>query len=170
MLFSMMIVLAVTSCLLELMIAARVPVWRRWSGSSPLFNLINSLFISFVMGLAFGAAGLVALGAGVISTLLSVPGYKYLYWNFDSPGAIAVGGNRFKHFKENFGVYWAKWSVALKDFFQLMYTIIKVLTFPIWFTRLIFIKASPYIAKFNRAVNLMGERIEARKRAAEGSL
>lgn len=170
MLFSMMIVLAVTSCLLELMIAARVPVWRRWSGASPLFNLVNSLFISFIMGLAFGAAGLVALGAGVISTILSVPGYKFLYWNYDSPGAIAVGGNRFKHFKENFNVYWAKWSVALKDFFQLIYTIIKVITFPIWFTRLILIKMSPYISKMNKAVNKMGERIEARKRAAEGSI
>lgn len=170
MLFSMMIVLAVTSCLLELMIAARVPVWRRWSGASPLFNLINSLFISFIMGVAFGAAGLVALGAGVISTILSVPGYKFLYWNYDSPGAKAVGGNRIKHFKENFGVYWAKWSVALKDFFQLIYTIIKVITFPIWFTRLILIKVSPYISKMNKAVNKMGERIEARKRAAEASL
>lgn len=170
MLFSMMIVLAVTSCLLELMIAARVPVWRRWSGASPLFNLINSLFISFIMGIAFGAAGLVALGSGVISTILSVPGYKFLYWNYDSPGARAVGGNRIKHFKENFGVYWAKWSVALKDFFQLIYTIIKVITFPIWFTRLILIKVSPYISKMNKAVNKMGERIEARKRAAEASL
>lgn len=166
----MMIVLAVTSCLLELMIAARVPVWRRWSGASPLFNLINSLFISFIMGIAFGAAGLVALGAGVISTILSVPGYKFLYWNYDSPGARAVGGNRIKHFKENFGVYWAKWSVALKDFFQLIYTIIKVITFPIWFTRLILIKVSPYISKMNKAVNKMGERIEARKKAAEASL
>ncbi len=170
MLFSMMIVLAVTSCLLELMIAARVPVWRRWSGASPLFNLINSLFISFIMGIAFGAAGLVALGAGVISTILSVPGYKFLYWNYDSPGARAVGGNRVKHFKENFGVYWAKWSVVLKDFFQLIYTIIKVITFPIWFTRLILIKVSPYISKMNKAVNKISERIEARKRAAEASL
>lgn len=170
MLFSMMIVLAVTSCLLELMIAARVPVWRRWSGASPLFNLINSLFISFIMGIAFGAAGLVALGAGVISTILSVPGYKFLYWNYDSPGAIAVGGNRFKHFQENFSVYWAKWSVALKDFFQLMYTIIKVITFPIWFTRLVFIKMSPYISKMNKGLNKIGERVEARKRAMETSI
>lgn len=170
MLFSMMMVLAVTSCLLELMIAARVPVWRRWSGSSPLFNLINSLFLSFVMGIAFGAAGLVALGAGVISTILSVPGYKFLKWNYDSPGAIAVGGNRWKHFKENFGVYWAKWSVALKDFFQLIYTIIKVITFPIWFTRLIILKIMPYVSKMNKAVERMGERVEARKRAAESRI
>jgi len=167
MLFSMMIILAVTSCLLELMIAARVPLWRRWSGASPLFNLLNSLFLSFIMGLAFGAAGLVALGAGVISTILSLPGYKFLYWNYDSPGAIAVGGNRWKHFKENFGVYWAKWSVALKDFFQLIYTIIKVITFPIWFTRLVILKAMPYVSKLNKAVERMSERVEARKRAVE---
>jgi len=165
MLFSMMIILAVTSCLLELMIAARVPVWRRWSGASPLFNLINSLFLSFLLGIAFGAAGLVALGAGVISTLMSVPGYKILKWNYDSPGAIAVGGNRWKHFRENFGSYWAKWSVAIKDFFQLIYAIIKVITFPIWFTRLVILKMMPYISKVNKAVERMGDRVEARKRA-----
>lgn len=166
MLFSMMIILAVTSCLLELMIAARVPVWRRWSGSSQLFNLVNSLFISFILGLAFGAMGLVALGAGIISTLMSVPGYKLLYWNYDSPGALALGGNRWKHFKENFGVYWAKWSIAIKDFFKVIYTIIKVITFPIWFSRLIFIKIRPYVIRFNSSVERMGERVEARKMAS----
>lgn len=164
MLFSMMIILAITSTLLELMIAARIPKWRKWSAASPLFNLLNSLFLSFVMGIAFGAAGLVALGAGVISTLLSVPGYKFLHWNFDTPEAAAVGGNRWKHFKNNFGTYWSKWSIALKDFFSLIYTIIKIITFPIWFTRLLFIKLSPYFKRMNAAVDAMGDRIEARKR------
>lgn len=168
MLFSMMIILAITSCLLELMIAARVPLWRRWSAKSPLFNLVNSLFISFVMGIAFGAAGLVALGAGVISTLLSVPGYKFLYWNYDSPVAIhRYDGNRFKHIKENFSDYSAKWIVAWKDFFKLVYTFIKIITFPIWFTRLVYVKLRPYISRMNSAVDAMGARIDARKRAME---
>jgi hypothetical protein len=167
MLFSMMIILAITSCLLELMIAARVPIWRRWSSASPLFNLINSLFISFVMGVAFGAAGLVALGAGIISTILSVPGYKFLHWNYDSPTALALGGNRYQHIKKNFNAYWAKWSVALKDFFQLVYIGFKVITFPLWFTRLVFIKVSPYVARLNKLLNKAVDRVEARRRAAE---
>jgi len=164
MLFSMMIVLAVTSCLLELMIAARVPAWRRWSGASPLFNLLNSLFISFIMGIAFGAAGLVALGAGIISTILSLPGYKFLKWNYDSPGAIAVGGNRYKHFTNNFSIYWAKWTVALKDLFKLIYTIIKIITFPIWVIRWIYNKVSPFLKRISDTVDRLGARTDARRR------
>jgi len=125
MLLSMMLILAVTSCALELMIAAKVPPWRRLSAKSPLFNLINSLFISFIMGLAFGASGLVALGAGVISTILSVPGYQFLYWNYDSPQAKALGGNIIKHNK-------SKWGSAISDLLKLIYKIIRIITFPIW--------------------------------------
>lgn len=125
MLLSMMLILAVTSCALELMIASKVPPWRRLSAKSPLFNLINSLFISFIMGLAFGASGLVALGAGVISTILSVPGYQFLYWNYDSPQAKASGGNIMKHNR-------SKWGSAISDLFKLIYKIIRIITFPIW--------------------------------------
>jgi hypothetical protein len=164
MLFSMMIILAITSTILELLLAARIPAWRKWSHASPLFNLINSLLLSFVMGIMFGAAGLVALGAGVISTLLSVPGYKVLHWNFDTPEAISVGGNRWKHIKENFNVYWTKWSVAIKDLLKLIYTIIKIITFPIWITRWIYLKLHPYMVRMNAAVDRMGARVDARKR------
>lgn len=149
MLFSMMLVLAVTSCLLELMIAAKVPIWRQLSGKYPLFNLLNSLFISFVMGIAFGAGGLVAMGSGVISTVLSVPGYKFLYWNYDTPEAKAHGGNQIKYYKANSKVYLDKWRIALSDLAKLTYNIIKFITFPIWFTRAVFVKVNPYIRNFN---------------------
>lgn len=125
MLLSMMLILAVTSTALELMIASKVPAWRRLSAKSPLFNLLNSLFISFIMGLAFGAAGLIAMGAGVISTILSVPGYQFLYWNYDSPQAQRNGGNIMKHQR-------AKWGSAISDLFKLIYKIIRIITFPIW--------------------------------------
>ena len=150
MLFSMMLVLAVTSCALELMIAAKVPIWRRWSAKYPLFNLLNSLFISFVMGIAFGAGGLVAMGSGVISTLLSVPGYHLLYWNYDSPSARARGGSQYRYYKANFTTSWSRWRVALSDLGKLTYNFIRFITFPIWFTRAVFVKVNPYIAKFNR--------------------
>jgi hypothetical protein len=149
MLFSMMLVLAVTSCALELMIAAKVPLWRQWSGKYPLFNLLNSLFISFVMGIAFGAGGLVAMGAGVLSTLLSVPGYKFLYWNYDTPEAKSKGGNQIAYYKANFHIHYAKWKVALSDLTKLTYNIIKFITIPIWVTRAIFVKVNPYIRRFN---------------------
>jgi hypothetical protein len=133
-----MIVLAITSTILELMIAARIPAWRRWSYNSKLFNLVNSLALSYLMGIAFGAAGLIAMGAGIISTLLSYPGYKFLYWMYDSPMAQKHGGNMFEYSKK-------KWMTAIKDLFKVIFTVIKVITFPLWVTRWIFQK----LAKLN---------------------
>ena len=130
MLLSMMLILAVTSTLLELMIASKVPAWRRLSAKSPLFNLLNSLVISFIMGIAFGAAGLVAMGAGVISTILSVPGYQFLYWNYDSPMAKKLGGNIMKNSRH-------KWTTAFSDLFRIIYKVIRVITFPIWGLRVL---------------------------------
>lgn len=144
MLLSMMLILAVTSTLLELMIAAKVPAWRRLSAKSPLFNLLNSLLISFIMGLAFGAAGLIAMGAGVISTVLSVPGYKFLYWNYDSQQAQRNGGNMTAHI-------YKKWIQALKDLAKIIYAIIRVITFPIWGTRIAIQKYNNFKTRFARA-------------------
>jgi hypothetical protein len=152
MLLSMMLILSVTSCALELMIAAKVPLWRRLSAKSPLFNLLNSLAISFAMGMAFGGNGLVAMGAGVISTILSVPGYQFLHWNYDTPTAKIQGGNRTVYYWKNFHTNWARWRVALADFGKLIYSIIRVITFPIWAMRYLLIKARPYIVKYNAYV------------------
>jgi len=149
MLLSMMIILAITSCLLELMIAAKVPIWRRLSGKYPLFNLLNSLVISFFMGIAFGAAGLIAMGAGVISTIMSVPGYKYLYWNYDTPEAHAQGGNRTKYYWNNFHVHWAKWRKVLGEFNQLMYAIFRFITFPVRIINKCYQVIRPLILKIN---------------------
>lgn len=137
MLLSMMLILAVTSTALELMIAAKVPPWRRLSAKSPLFNLVNSLFLSFLVGIAFGANGLIAMGAGVISTILSVPGYQFLYWNYDSPQAQRYGGNMIKHQRQ-------KWGTAISDLFKIIYKIIRIITFPLWGTRLILKKWYDY--------------------------
>lgn len=137
MLLSMMLILAVTSTLLELMIAAKIPAWRRLSAKSPLFNLLNSLFISFLTGLAFGAAGLIAMGAGVISTVLSVPGYQFLHWNYDSEMAKRNGGSMYKYTVN-------KWKTVISDFFKILYKILRVITFPIWATRSVLQKWNQY--------------------------
>ena len=145
MLLSMMLILAVTSAILELMIAAKVPAWRRLSGSNALFNLVNSLVLSWLVGLAFGAAGLIAMGAGVISTVLTVPGYKFLYWNYDSPQAQKVEGTMLEHSIK-------KWRIAIADFFKLLYKIIRFITAPIWMTRAALIKYNDFKARKATAV------------------
>lgn len=132
---SFVVLLAIMSTALELMIAAKIPIWRRLSHKSKLFNLINSLFLSYIMGMAFGATGLIAMTAGVLSTMLSVPGYSLLHWAYESPQAQSHGGNLFIHYK-------SKWKVAIADFVNLLYKIIKIITFPIWITRAISNKIS----------------------------
>jgi hypothetical protein len=144
MLLSMMLILAVTSTVLELMIAAKVPAWRKLSAKNPLFNLLNSLFLSFLVGIAFGASGLIAMGSGVISTVISVPGYKFLYWNYDSPMAQNHNGNMMAHIKK-------KWTQAFKDLAKVIYSVIRVITFPIWGTRLALQKYQAFKLKFSRS-------------------
>lgn len=130
--FTFVMMLAVMSTVLELMIAAKIPAWRRLSHKSKLFNLLNSLFLSYIMGIAFGAAGLIAMTAGVISTMLSVPGYALLNWAYESPQAKQHGGNMFVYYKK-------RWKTAITDLVHLIYKIIKIITFPIWGTRAVMI-------------------------------
>jgi hypothetical protein len=144
MLLSMMIILSLTSALLELMIAAKIPAWRRLSGRSPLFNLLNSLFISFITGVAFGASGLIAMGAGVISTVLTVPGYAFLKWAYDSPQAQKRGGNQIAYYSK-------RWKQALADLAQLTYKVIRCITFPIWATRAAIVKINTIKSKLSKA-------------------
>ena len=110
------------------MIASKIKWWRQKSYQSKLFNMLNSLFLSFLIGLAFSASGLIAMGAGVISTVLTVPGYQFLHWNYDSEQAQKHNGNMMQHMK-------SKWLQTIKDFFTLVYKILRIITFPIWGTR-----------------------------------
>lgn len=128
MLLTMMLILAITSTLIELLIASRVKWWRQKSHDNKLFNVLNSLLLSFLIGLAFSASGLIAMGAGVISTVFTIPGYQFLHWNYDSPMAQKHGGNMMLHLK-------SKWFQTIKDFFTLVYKILRIITFPIWGTR-----------------------------------
>lgn len=131
--FSFVIVLALASSAVELMLAAKIPAWRRSAKKYKLINLSFSILLSFLLGMMFGAVGLIAMSAAVISTIMSIPGYSLLYWAYDSPDALAKGGNKFKYYSD-------KWKQVLTDFVNLMYKIFRIITFPIWATRLVFQK------------------------------
>ena len=152
MLIQMTFMLALASFLVEMMFAAKVPLWRKNAHKFKWVNMTISLLLSFVLGLAFGAAGLITMGAAMLSTVMSIPGYAFLHWNHDSPEAIAQGGNRSLYYWKNFHTHWAKWRVALADFGTLIYNIIRIITFPIWAMRYVFIKVRPYIVKYNAYV------------------
>lgn len=147
--FMMMITLAFASFIVEMMFAAKIPVWRHNAYRIKWLNMLISIGLSFVLGTAFGAKGITAMGAAMLATVLSIPGYAFLHWNYDSPQAIACGGDQLSHVKKVSKQSYDKWSVALSDLFKLIYTFVRFLTFPIWFTRNAYIKLRPYIIKFN---------------------
>jgi len=139
--FMMMIMLAVSSTIVEMMFAANFATWRQYAHQYKWFNMTVSVFISFILGVAFGAGGLIALGAAMVSTVLSIPGYAFLHLNYDSDSARAVGGNLFQH-------HWSKWKVALVDLSKVIYKVIRLITAPIWITRNIVVKYKDLSSKY----------------------
>lgn len=149
--FTFAIILALASTAFELMLAAKIPAWRRLSHKSLLFNLGNSMVLSYLVGIMFGAAGLIAMTAGIFSTILTIPGYAFLHWCYDSDEAKARGGNQFAYYGTQLRTIRAKWSQTLSDFAELIYKIIRTLTWPIRFTRACTIKVNAIRAKFARS-------------------
>lgn len=148
--FTFAIILAVASTAFELMLAAKIPAWRRLSHKSLVFNLGNSMVLSWLTGLMFGAAGLIAMTAGIFSTIMSIPGYAFLHWCYDSDEAKARGGNQFAYYSTKIREVKAKWSQTIADFFELIYKIIRALTWPIRFTRTCTIKINAIRARLAR--------------------
>lgn len=142
--FTFALILAFASTCFELMLAAKIPPLRRLSHKNITFNLANSMVISWVVGIMFGAAGLIAMTAGILSTLMSIPGYHLLHWMYDSPQAQAHGGNQLQYQKQKMSAGFEKWKVALNDLGSLIYKIIKIITFPFWFLRYCVVKYSQY--------------------------
>ena len=125
MFLTMMIVLGLSSFIVEMMFAVNIPWWRQNAHRLKWFNMIVSITLSSILGFLFGAAGLVVMGAALFGTVLSIPGYAFLHWNYDSEQAARYGGNMLSHIR-------GKWVQAFKDLAKVIYTVIKVITFPVW--------------------------------------
>jgi len=138
--FSFVITLAIASAAVELIFASKFPVWRRVARQNKAVNLSISIALSFLLGIMFGAAGLIAMSAAIISTVLVIPGYALLEWAYDSPEAQAKGGNLIKYYSD-------KAKVVSKDTINLVYKILRILTFPIWAFRSILDKYRVYANK-----------------------
>lgn len=66
-----------SACVLfELILIGKSPKVRAVITKSPLFSLIFSLVLSWVIGLMFSAHGLIVLAAAVLSTVLTQPVYS----------------------------------------------------------------------------------------------
>ena len=132
MLLTMMIMLAIASTIAEMMFAAKIPAWRKNAHKLKWVNMLISIILSFVLGIAFGAAGIIALGAAMISTVLSIPGYAFLHWNYDSPQAIKGGAPVLDQYRNNISSQVERTKKLFVDLCKLFYFIGKVITFPFW--------------------------------------
>ena len=132
--------LAIASFAFEMLIASKIPVMRVLAKENVLINLTISLAISYAIGTMFGAIGLTAMTAAIISTLMSIPGYHILEWVYDTEEAHAEGGNRIQYKKEQVKKTTKKWSQTISDFFKIIFFLLKVVTFPLWIARLLVTK------------------------------
>ena len=142
--FALVIMLSICSALVELTFASKFPVWRKAAKRNKAINLTISIVISFVLGLAFGAAGLIAMSAAIISTVLVIPGYAFLEWAYDSPQAAQRGGNQLKYYSD-------KIKTVISDLTRLIYKILRIITFPIWGFRIIVEKYQSLKLRFTKS-------------------
>ena len=138
------IMLALASTIVEMSLAAKFPVWRRAAKKNKTVNMIVSILLSFALGIMFGAGGLIPMSAAMISTVLSIPGYAFLEWAYDSPQAAKRGGNQMEYYSK-------QWKQALADLAQLTYKVIRIITLPIWATRNAIIKINSIKSKYTKA-------------------
>ena len=141
--FSFMMMLAIASAVVELTFASKFPGWRRAAKRNKAVNLTISIALSALLGVLFGAAGLIVMSASIISTVMVIPGYSFLAWAYDSPQAQAKGGNLIQYYTD-------KWKQVLSDFAKLIYKILRIITFPIWATRLVYQKYKIYSANITK--------------------
>lgn len=127
--FAFVIVLSLASAAVELTFASKFPTWRKAAKRNKAINLTISIAISFVIGIMFGAAGLITMAAAIISTVIVIPGYAFLEWAYDSPQAATRGGNQIKYYSD-------KTKEVVSDTFKIIYKILRVITFPIWGSRI----------------------------------
>jgi hypothetical protein len=134
---SFVILLALMSTLFEGMIAAKIPLWRKIAYKSKLANLFMSILLSYILGVAFGAGGLIAMTAAILSTIMSIPVYTYLHWNYDSPQAKKLPE------KSQYAHQSKKWKQVGADTAKMTYGTLKVVTAPIWIPRGVYRKFKP---------------------------
>jgi len=134
-----MIVLGLSSFIVEMMLAVNIPWWRQNAHRLKWFNMIISIALSSVLGFLFGAAGLVVMGAALFGTVLSIPGYAFLNWNYDTEIAkTKYEGNRYKYAKKESKPKIVKAKELGSDLIKVGYVTGKVITAPLWISRKIY--------------------------------
>lgn len=127
MLFSFALMLAVVSTTVEFFTIGQLKFHRQLCAGHKWYNIfyatVISMGLSIEIGRLFGAAGLIAMTGGMISTVLSVFIYELL-GEWKTPAMVAKRDRYRKDFES------AKQLV--RDVGRVIYILLRIITFPIW--------------------------------------
>lgn len=123
MFMTMVWILALASAFIELYAAFKIPVYMKVTERFPLLALVVSITLSWFLGHIFGAAGLIALMGGLVSTMITLGCYRILAKVHD--GTVAAKTAKFRE-------DWESAKQLSKDLWKVIYFCIRVVTFPIW--------------------------------------
>lgn len=117
---TLMLILTAVSAVIELAIVSKVPVLGHLFDKLWLIGMFWSIGLSWFLGTIFGAAGLIALSAGLLSTCVTMVVYRFhlmeaahSFKQNQLPKIVQVG----------------------RDVLRVMYITLRIITFPIWATR-----------------------------------
>jgi hypothetical protein len=73
-----------------------------------------------------------------------------LYHLYDSPHAQAHGGDLTVYYRQRYAEIKARWSQLGRDLITVIYKTIRMITFPIWFTRACILKVQAIRTRFTK--------------------
>jgi len=125
---TMSLMLAFSSVVLEAFLVWNIPALQRFYTSGKagrIFNAVNSVLLSFGLGFVFGAEGLVAMSAAMISTMVSISGlYDGLNW-------VRTHMDEVTKVKEDTLETIRKGAVATRDIVAMIYGLVQIVTWPV---------------------------------------
>lgn len=120
---SFALILAVCSTAFEMIIASKWDWWRTKAAHSLLVCGVGSIVLSYVLGVAFGAHGLIGMTAGIMSTVMSAMCYPILELYLKHKTEIAGYKTRSRA--------WLERNIqTLADFGRFLMSIVRLVTLP----------------------------------------
>lgn len=124
---TMSLMLAFASIVLEAFLVWNIPAIHRFYTSGKagrIANAVNSVLLSFALGTVFGAEGLVAMSAAMISTMISISGlYDGLEW-------VRTHMDEVTKVKQDTLDTIRKGAVATRDIVAMIYGLVQIVTWP----------------------------------------
>ena len=133
---TMMFILAGVSSFLELVIITIIPPLKKLYNWTPkgqpvgmAINLAGSMLLSYFVGAAFGAGGLIAMGSGLTSTAMTVL-FLRLEQFAKSRGHNSVKGE-INDARTRLHAFWEEYGQMFRDLWKVILITIRIITWPL---------------------------------------